>query len=111
MLSAAVAAGVLLLSAGAGTGAVGSAPDLTTQRGVTQYLAALGLSPDGFVVQRGARNYAGPSCPGKRWNCTTARRVVQIGNAVSATNSFTCTPASTGTNAGTSTCVIVQSVS
>src|SRR5207244_13305803 len=35
-------------------------------------------TPAGCVIQRGARNYAGPACPGKRWNCTKATRVVQI---------------------------------
>jgi trimeric autotransporter adhesin len=108
VLSAALAAGALLLTAGAGTGAV-QTPDLSSKHGVAQYLQSLGLSPDGFVVQRGAKNYAGPRCPGKAWNCTRAARVVQIGSVAAATNSFTCTPASTGTNAATSTCVIVQS--
>jgi hypothetical protein len=108
VLSAALAAGALLLTAGAGTGAV-QTPDLSSRHGVSQYLRSLGLSPDGFVVQRGAKNYAGPRCPGKGWSCTKATHVVQIGSrTAAATNSFTCTPASTGTNAATSTCVIVQ---
>jgi hypothetical protein len=110
VLTAAFAAGALLLTAGAGSGASSSAPNLRTERGVAQYLRTLGLNPDGFVVQRGAHNYAGPRCPGKRWNCTRATHVVQIGaRTAAASNSFTCTPASTGTNAATSTCVIVQS--
>jgi uncharacterized repeat protein (TIGR01451 family) len=33
----------------------------------------------GAIVQRGMRNYAGPSCPGQGWTCTTATDgVVQI---------------------------------
>ncbi len=30
-----------------------------------------------FVKQLGARNYAGPNCPGAGWNCTTSTRVFQ----------------------------------
>jgi hypothetical protein len=30
------------------------------------------------VIQRGALNYAGPSCPGTGWTCTTATKVVQV---------------------------------
>jgi uncharacterized repeat protein (TIGR01451 family) len=29
------------------------------------------------VTQHGKRNYAGPNCPGKGWNCTTSTRVLQ----------------------------------
>ena len=28
---------------------------------------------NGLVRQVGLRNYAGPNCPGKGWNCTTVR--------------------------------------
>src|SRR5438105_14773707 len=32
----------------------------------------------GVVRQVGLRNYAGPNCPGKGWNCTTSTRVLQV---------------------------------
>jgi hypothetical protein len=35
----------------------------------------------GVVKQVGLRNYAGPNCPGKGWNCTSAKRVLQISAA------------------------------
>jgi hypothetical protein len=33
------------------------------------------------VKQVGLRNYAGPNCPGKGWNCTKAKRVLQVAAA------------------------------
>jgi uncharacterized repeat protein (TIGR01451 family) len=60
----------------------------------------------GVVRQVGLRNYAGPNCPGKGWNCTTATRVVQVASA-GGTNSFVCSPSSSGT-APPTTCVINQ---
>jgi hypothetical protein len=33
------------------------------------------------VKQVGARNYAGPNCPAKGWNCTKSKRVLQIATA------------------------------
>jgi hypothetical protein len=56
------------------------------------------------VIQRGAHNHAGATCPGKRWNCTSARRVVQISTGTNAKNDASCTP---GTSTSDS-CVIVQ---
>jgi hypothetical protein len=35
------------------------------------------INPKKVVIQKGARNYAGPKCPGKGWNCTKARQVIQ----------------------------------
>ena len=58
------------------------APDLSTVANVKTYLRSLGVDPRGVVIQRGARNYAGPNCPGAAWNCTTSTRVVQISSAV-----------------------------
>ncbi len=52
--------------------------DLSTRTGVVRYLASVGLHSHGFVIQRGHRNYAGPSCPGKGWTCTRSARVVQV---------------------------------
>jgi hypothetical protein len=58
-----------------------------------------GIDLSRAVFQRGARNYAGPNCPGPAWNCTTARQVVQIvtratgddDNGHGGGNTFRCT--------------------
>ncbi len=104
---------------------VGAAPTpakhtirLSTAAAVKHYLRSMGISPKGVVIQRGARNYAGPHCPGKGWNCTKSRRVVQIAtgrharatgrsflNAKPSTNVAACLRI-TGSN---QSCVIVQS--
>lgn len=102
-LVAALTAAALATSAGAAEQRAGA--DLTTPAGIDRYLISLGVDPGTVVVQRGRRNYAGPNCPGKGWNCTTARRVVQVSRQ---SNFFQCTPAGPGTNAATNTCVIVQ---
>jgi hypothetical protein len=65
----------------------GAKVDLSTQHGAYKYLRAHGYNPRHFVIQRGKRNYAGPRCPGKRWSCTRATRVLQVGNQ----NTFECT--------------------
>lgn len=53
--------------------------DVSTRSAVIHYLRSIHLNPRGVVIQRGARNYAGPNCPGKRWRCaSTKRTVVQI---------------------------------
>src|SRR5215216_984305 len=48
-----------------------------------------------LVKQVGPRNYAGPNCPGKAWNCTTSGRVLQIATAggqnVAVCTDATCT--------------------
>jgi hypothetical protein len=66
------------------------------------------------VFQRGARNYAGPDCPGAAWNCTTARHVVQISsddddgddddNGGGGGNTFRCT----NDPLATTTCSVTQ---
>jgi hypothetical protein len=96
---------VMLLLGSASSAARPSAEhfDLSTRVGVTAYLRSLGLRPTGFVVQRAARNYAGPSCPGKRWNCTRSTRVLQIATAAGA-NVYECT----GSPGATDDCTIVQ---
>jgi hypothetical protein len=104
---------------------------LSTQRAINRYLRSIGISnPRSVVVQRGRWNYAGPNCPGKRWNCTTARRVIQIAPARSTTtapalarsllasnggqNKFECKPEEAQVEPpeelpeGTVACVIVQ---
>jgi hypothetical protein len=73
--------------------------NLQTVAGVQRYLRAIGVDPTGVVVQRGVRNYAGPSCPGAGWACTsTARPVVQIARG-GGNNTFVCTSGS---------CAVVQ---
>ena len=73
--------------------------NLSTRAGVVRYLRAIGVDPRGLVIQRGARNYAGPNCPGAGWACTsTAHPVVQI-TAAGGRNTFFCT---------TGSCAVVQ---
>ena len=76
--------------------------DLSTRAGAWRYLRAVGLDPRTVVIQRGDRNYAGAKCPGKRWTCTTATRVLQIGAA----NTYICSPKTSG--AAPNDCVINQ---
>ena len=72
---------------------------LTTVAGATRYLRAIGVNPRGVVIQRGPRNYAGPSCPGAGWTCTsTAHPVVQVARP-GGRNMFVCRSA---------TCAVVQ---
>ncbi len=81
--------------------------DLSSMSKIRSYLRSIGVDPKSVVIQRGRRNYAGPNCPGKGWNCTRATRVVQIASS-SGQNQFNCSPAASGTSPGTNTCVIVQ---
>ena len=95
--------------------------DLSTAAKVTSYLRSLGVDPTGVVIQRGAKNYAGPSCPGPGWNCTTSTKVVQLSSGSSSAsndqNNFVCRrDRGTGTESKDSTgseqsCVIVQGTS
>jgi hypothetical protein len=71
------------------------------------------IDPSRVVIQRGKRNYAGPNCPGRAWNCTTARQVVQIsldddddGNNDNGggANTFSCEPSAGPDNP----CVVIQ---
>jgi hypothetical protein len=88
--------------------------DLGTRSGVLQYLRAhhvrIGTRP--VVIQRGFENYAGPTCPGIGWTCTTsAGKVVVQFAANSAGNQFQCTAAPAGTVTSSpdgSSCTIVQ---
>jgi hypothetical protein len=91
-----IAAAIALVSAsGAATGATPAAAkiDLSNKAKVHQYLRSIHVNPQGVVIQRGAKNYAGPHCPGTGWNCTTARKVIQIARttATSAGRSFNAT--------------------
>ena len=82
----------LVSGAGAATHPGGKARtaqfDLSTRTGVVQYQTSLGLDSRGFVIQRGRRNYAGPTCPGKGWTCTRSTRVVQVATRPGAVNKY-----------------------
>ena len=72
---------VVALGASAVAGAAGQGSnriDLSSRAAINDYLRSIGVNPQGVVVQRGARVYAGPSCPGAGWTCTRATRVVQL---------------------------------
>ena len=102
------AAAVLITTAGAAQRPSAKAHlSFKTPAAVLNYLRAQGVNIRGLVVQRGSRNYAGPKCPGRRWNCTKSRRVVQFAATTDSTNSFVCSPAGTGTTPPNS-CMIVQ---
>src|SRR5215208_2753819 len=105
-VAAGLAAAILGSSASGGTARVGTA-DVSTRQGAVSYLRSLGLNPDGFVVQRGERNYAGRGCPGKRWTCTTATRVLQISTSASGTNDSNCDAGSSLANPANYQCQIV----
>ncbi len=79
-LSVSVAAGALIVLTG--TGAAATQPGRSAPAAITWNLAAPAALDSAtrasLVTQRGARNYAGPNCPGKGWNCTTSTRVLQI---------------------------------
>ena len=77
--------------------------DLSTHAGAARYLRSVGLDPRSVVIQRGTRNYAGPKCPGKKWTCTTSRRVLQMGT----TNTYFCAPRTSGSSPYD--CTIIQS--
>jgi hypothetical protein len=76
--------------------------DLSTNAGAARYLRSVGLDPRQVVIQRGTRNYAGPKCPGKKWTCTTSRRVLQMG----AINTYFCAPRTSGSSPND--CTIMQ---
>ena len=64
--------------------------DFSTIAGAKSYFRSIGVNPRGVVIQRGARNYAGPRCPGPGWACTRATHpVVQIA-AAGGRNTFVC---------------------
>ena len=98
---AAVAAVALVSASGA---AAMQAPqlsriDVSTRAAVIDYLRSIHVDADGVVIQRGSDNYAGPTCPGKRWNCaTTDHTVVQVAPS-GGQNAFSCS---------TATCAVVQ---
>jgi hypothetical protein len=80
-------------------GALLKTANVSTRAGVVRDVRAIGLDPRGLVIQRGARNYAGPNCPGAGWACaSTAHPVVQIA-AAGGKNTYLCTSGS---------CAVVQ---
>jgi hypothetical protein len=90
--------------------AVPKATDLSSVAAITAYLTSIGVDPGTVVIQQGRFNYAGPSCPGAGWNCTTATKVVQISSATSpGANIFDCLPALDATFPALNECLIVQS--
>ena len=87
------------MTAAASRGALLRTANLNTLAGAARYLRAIGVDPRGLVIQRGARNYAGSSCPGAGWACTsTAHPVIQIA-AAGGKNTFLCS---------TGSCAVVQ---
>lgn len=81
------------------SGVTSIAASISSPSAAARYLTSLGIDAKDVVVQRGARNYAGSSCPGAGWTCTsTSHPVVQIASA-GGRNVFTCS---------TPTCAVVQ---
>jgi hypothetical protein len=106
-----VMVGLLLMAALPATAAaaVPRQTDLSSLDAIEAYLTSIGVDPSAVVVQQGQFNYAGPSCPGAGWNCTTASMVVQISTSNSGANIFDCLPAIDATFPALSECLIVQS--
>jgi hypothetical protein len=69
-------------------------PPLSCAEDIPAYLVGIGVNPNDAakaICQEGLRNYAGPACPGKGWNCVKANvPIVQIAN-LGGTNLFYCT--------------------
>lgn len=108
-------AAVLISGAGASTHQVAIPGSTSSKAEITRYLVSVGVNPSGFVVQRGAHNYAGPKCPGRGWTCTTATRVLQIaadshkgGDDGGGDNTFQCTTSTGGSSSAPTDCTIVQ---
>jgi hypothetical protein len=100
----------LTLGAGAGVGAASQSPtkiDFTSPRAVDAFLKSIDVNPATVVKQTGRFNYSGAHCPGSRWTCTTATRVLQI-SAAGGQNVGECTD-NTITPPGQS-CVIMQNL-
>ena len=81
--------------------------DLSTNEGVAAYLSSRGLNVKGFVIQRGRLNYAGPTCPGRKWKCTKKTTVVQVASGKHGRNRADCDGSLTQTTNAV-TCIVVQ---
>lgn len=88
--------GLTATSSGAGearpsSSSVGAGPiDLSSHAAINRYLRSIGVEPAKATWQVGLRNYAGPDCPGPRWNCESAGQpVVQIASP-GGVNKFEC---------------------
>lgn len=93
VVASAFAAATVLVGAGSATGAsIGATPIRATPV---------------LVKQIGPRNYAGPNCPGKTWNCTSSTRVLQIATA-SGQNRAECGTGTLTEVGSTQTCIIEQ---
>jgi hypothetical protein len=111
-----VLAALLLVTGAAGGRTPAKQLDLSSPAAVDTYLRSIGVDPATVVKQVGLQNYAGPTCPGLGWNCTTSTRVVQLshengGGEDEGENEFQCKPASAQgslTDPDTNTCVVVQ---
>ena len=101
IVGALCAVAVLTGSVGAGAARTPAkqAINLSTKAAVKQYLRSIHVNPKGVVIQRGLRNYAGSSCPGAGWTCTsTSHPVVQVAST-GGSNVFQC---------ASSSCAVVQ---
>lgn len=108
VLAAAVIGAAVMLVSSAGATDQSLAAQLSTRVGANLYLVQHGLSPRGFVIQRGSHNYAGPNCPGAGWNCTTAKRVLQIAMRAGQVNQTDCGPSGVVKHTVNVDCEIVQ---
>jgi len=98
LLALLVAALTLAGSSGAGAASQPPKIDLSSPAAIDTYLQSIGVAPSSVVKQQGAQNYAGPSCPGAGWTCTTSTQVVQVAPE-GGQNLAEC---------GTGPCVVVQ---
>ena len=108
VLAAAVIGAAVMLVSSAGATNQSLAAQLSTRVGANLYLVQHGLSPRGFVIQRGSRNYAGPNCPGAGWNCTRSTRVLQIATHAGQVNQTDCGPSGVVKHTVNVDCEIVQ---
>jgi hypothetical protein len=97
---------VLAMTAASAMVLAGAGSAAKPARAATPALHPVTIRIAGVVRQVGARNYAGPNCPGAGWNCTTSTRVLQIATAGGA-NVAQCTNGIVDTSAGQK-CTIEQ---
>ena len=66
-------AAIFVLAGGANGAAATSQPDLSSRAAIASYLQSIGVDPATVTWQQGLNNYAGPSCPGVGWTCTSPK--------------------------------------